>query len=177
MAALFIASATLNGEVSVMAVLSSADRKDMPKGEFAGPGKSFPVNDANHARMAISGATRSEHAGNISQSEEEKIKATARGKLDGKSDPPADHKAAVAKMHPEHVHKLVEHAMSGKAGPEMQQMAQQAMQGPAGPTQDSGASGETNGAPQRSNPFSGGMSDGDQDDQPMNRAAMFSGGR
>jgi hypothetical protein len=61
--------------------LYSADRKKMPKSQFAGPGKSFPVNDANHARLAISGATRSENAGNISASEADKIKAKARGKL------------------------------------------------------------------------------------------------
>jgi hypothetical protein len=64
-----------------MAKLYAADRKRMPKSSFAGPGKSFPVNDPTHARMAISGATRSEHAGNISASEAERIKAKARGKL------------------------------------------------------------------------------------------------
>jgi hypothetical protein len=53
----------------------------MPKGEFAGPGRSFPVNDKTHARMAISGATRSERAGNISHEEAEHIKAVARRKL------------------------------------------------------------------------------------------------
>jgi len=64
-----------------MAKLYAADRKKMPKSSFAGPGKSFPVNDPTHARLAISGATRSEHAGNISASEADKIKAKARGKL------------------------------------------------------------------------------------------------
>jgi hypothetical protein len=53
----------------------------MPKSSFAGPGRSFPINDANHARLAIGGATRSERAGNISASEAERIKAKARGKL------------------------------------------------------------------------------------------------
>ncbi len=53
----------------------------MPKSQFAGPGKSFPVNDPTHARLAISGATRSQHAGNISSSEAAKIKAKARAKL------------------------------------------------------------------------------------------------
>ena len=67
-----------------MAKLYAADRRKMPKGDFAGPGKSFPVNDDTHARLAISGATRSEHAGNISGSEAERIKAKARGKLYGK---------------------------------------------------------------------------------------------
>jgi hypothetical protein len=64
-----------------MAKLYEADRKRMPKSSFAGPGRSFPVNDATHARLAISGATRSERAGNISESEAERIKSKARGKL------------------------------------------------------------------------------------------------
>jgi hypothetical protein len=64
-----------------MADLSAADRRKMPKSQFAGPGRSFPVNDPNHARLAISGATRAYNAGNISQEEEEKIKATARQRL------------------------------------------------------------------------------------------------
>ena len=55
----------------------------MPKGEFAGPGKSFPINDANHARLAISGATRSANAGNISSGQATAIKAKARAKLKG----------------------------------------------------------------------------------------------
>ncbi len=61
--------------------LYSSDRKAMPKSDFAGPGKSFPVNDPTHARLAISGATRSERAGNISASTAESIKAKARKKL------------------------------------------------------------------------------------------------
>lgn len=60
-----------------MAKLSTEDRKEMPKSAFAGPGKSFPVNDATHARLAISGATRSENAGNISSTEASRIKAKA----------------------------------------------------------------------------------------------------
>ena len=65
--------------------LTAAKRKAMPKAQFAGPGKSFPVNDPTHARLAISGATRSERAGNISPATATKIKAKARAKL-GKSD-------------------------------------------------------------------------------------------
>jgi len=64
-----------------MAKLTAKKRKAMPKKQFAGPGRSFPVNDAVHARMAISGATRSYRAGNISASEEETIKAKARAKI------------------------------------------------------------------------------------------------
>lgn len=64
-----------------MAKLSMKRRASMPTKEFAGPGKSFPVNDRKHARLAISGATRSEHAGNISEGTADKIKAKARGVL------------------------------------------------------------------------------------------------
>jgi len=63
--------------------LTSGKRGSMPKSQFAGPGKSFPVNDKTHQRMAISGATRSYNAGNISKSTEERIKSKARGLLDG----------------------------------------------------------------------------------------------
>jgi hypothetical protein len=159
-----------------MDVLSAADRDRMPKKEFAGPGKSFPIGDQTHARLAISGATRSEHAGNISMSEEEKIKAAARAKLGG--DPKAGemehHKAAISKMHPAHLHKMVEHAMSGKAGPEMQQMAQQAMQGPAEHQEPDADDMPMKGG----NPFS----DGDADNMasappPQSTGSMFSGGR
>jgi hypothetical protein len=64
-----------------MATLTAAKRRSMPKSEFAGAGHSFPINDANHARLAIGGATRSMHAGNISASTAASIKAKARRKL------------------------------------------------------------------------------------------------
>jgi hypothetical protein len=50
-------------------------------GEKAGPHGSFPIGDKKHARLAIGGATRSMHAGNISASTAAKIKAKARAKL------------------------------------------------------------------------------------------------
>ena len=37
-----------------MSKLSAKQRKAMPSGEFAGPGRSFPMNDVTHARMAVS---------------------------------------------------------------------------------------------------------------------------
>jgi hypothetical protein len=65
--------------------LTMANRKKMPRKEFAGGGPKgkhgFPMNDANHARLAISGATRSYHAGNISKSKMNSIKSQARHKL------------------------------------------------------------------------------------------------
>lgn len=61
--------------------LTAAKRKSMPKTQFAGPGKSFPIPDKNHARLAISGATRSERAGNISPATAAKVKTKAKAKL------------------------------------------------------------------------------------------------
>lgn len=65
--------------------LSAAARKAMPRREFALPGGGktgrFPISDPLHARLAISGATRSERAGNITPAQEEQIKAKARAKL------------------------------------------------------------------------------------------------
>lgn len=140
-----------------MAVLSAADRRGIPEKQFAGPGRSFPIEDKTHARMAISGATRSERAGNISPEEEARIKAKAREKLGDKGgdDPHKEHRIAIAKMHPGKLHQHVMDAAAGKYGPEAQRSAQQIMQ----PAQ--GAPAESQGAPQRS-PFSG---DNDQDDQ------------
>lgn len=53
----------------------------MPSSAFAGPGKSFPISDPTHAKLAIGGATRSERAGNISESTADSIKAKARANL------------------------------------------------------------------------------------------------
>lgn len=65
-----------------MTVLNSARRKKMPKSAFGIPGKrAFPMNDVTHQRLAISGATRAEHVGNISASTADRIKAEARAKL------------------------------------------------------------------------------------------------
>lgn len=68
-----------------MTVLTADKRAAMPASQFAGGGpkgaKGFPMNDATHQRMAISGATRSYNAGNISASKEASIKAEARAKL------------------------------------------------------------------------------------------------
>lgn len=36
-----------------MAKLSSADRSALPASDFAGPDRSYPINDTNHARNAL----------------------------------------------------------------------------------------------------------------------------
>jgi len=61
--------------------MKAATRNKLPGKDFAGPKRSFPVEDKKHARLAISGATRSEEAGNISEGEEDHIKAVARARL------------------------------------------------------------------------------------------------
>lgn len=161
-----------------MAILSSSDRKQMPKSEFAGPGRSFPVNDKNHARAAISGATRSERAGNISASEEDAIKGKAHAKMGEKGgNTPSEHKSAVAKMHPAHVHKLVMDAHAGKYGPQAQQVAQMATQ----PQQDSmppqnDGDADDMAAAGKSSMFSSGAGTAPAaTPQPPNRASMFAG--
>jgi hypothetical protein len=74
--------------------LTANARRRMAKKDFAGPGKSFPVEDKTHARMAISGATRSYNAGNISKGTEESVKAKARSKLGaGSEDDPNENPA------------------------------------------------------------------------------------
>lgn len=76
-----------------MGLLDAAKRKTMPNRDFALPGKRFPLNDATHQRMAISGATRSANAGNISQAAAARIKGEARAKL-AKQKRSAPHAAA-----------------------------------------------------------------------------------
>ena len=139
------------------------------------------MQDPSHQRAAISGATRSEHAGNISTSEEAAIKAKARAKLGDKGgDPPADHKAAVAKMHPAHVHKLVMDAHAGKYGPQAQQVAQQATQPQQGAMPPQQGDGDADDMTQPSGPSSMFSSSGQSPAapaQPASRASMFQGGR
>lgn len=64
-----------------MSDLTPDKRKRMSPESFAGPDKSFPVNDANHARLALGGATRSYNVGNISEATKERIQAKAHAVL------------------------------------------------------------------------------------------------
>lgn len=173
-----------------MATLTAADRKSMPSKDFAGPGKSFPVSDPTHARLAISGASRSEHAGNISAAEADRIKSEARAKLDKwenkksggdpKGVPAMDHKAAVSKMHPDHVHRLVTEAAAGMHGDHAMTHAHHAMMEPQDGA-ETGGSGDmepmSEKMPQKKSPFAG---EPDEDDAtasaPASRGSMFSGG-
>lgn len=57
--------------------LTSKTRKSLPKKDFAGPDRSFPVNDKSHAANAKARATQQFNKGNLS--------AGARAKIDAKA--------------------------------------------------------------------------------------------
>ena len=60
-----------------MPKLTTKQRKDLPKSKFAGPGRSYPVEDKAHAANAKARATQMEKAGKLSPSAKAKIDAKA----------------------------------------------------------------------------------------------------
>jgi len=60
-----------------MAKLTSARRNKLPASAFAGPGRSYPVNDRAHAANAKARATQMVNAGKLSPATAAKIKAKA----------------------------------------------------------------------------------------------------
>ena len=64
-----------------MAELTSAKRNKIPTKQFAGPNRSYPIEDRAHAANAKARATQQEHAGNLSPEEAAQIKARADRKL------------------------------------------------------------------------------------------------
>lgn len=60
-----------------MAKLTTAKRKALPTRDFAGPGRSYPDENASHAKNAKARASEVEHEGKMSKSEEKKIDAKA----------------------------------------------------------------------------------------------------
>ncbi len=67
-----------------MAKLTSGQRKKLPASDFAGPGRSYPVNDKAHAANAKARATQMEKAGKLAPSAKDKIDAKANRVLKGK---------------------------------------------------------------------------------------------
>lgn len=61
-----------------MGRLTSKQRSKLPAKTFAGPGRSFPIPDKNHAKAALIDVGR---AKGLSSSEKAHIKAVAREKL------------------------------------------------------------------------------------------------
>ena len=64
-----------------MAKLTSNERKKLPSNDFAGPGRSYPVQDKSHAANAKARASQAVNAGRMSKGEEKKIDAKANKKL------------------------------------------------------------------------------------------------
>ncbi len=60
-----------------MATLTTKGRKALPSSKFAGPDRSFPVQDKSHAANAKARATQMVNAGKLSPSSASKIKAKA----------------------------------------------------------------------------------------------------
>lgn len=60
-----------------MAKLSTAARKAIPDKDFAGPGRTYPVEDKSHAANAKARASEEANKGNLSKSAEKKIDARA----------------------------------------------------------------------------------------------------
>lgn len=64
-----------------MAKLTTGQRKALPSKSFAGPGRSFPINDKPHARKAIQLAPRAVKAGSITPIQQAMIDKKAKTKL------------------------------------------------------------------------------------------------
>jgi hypothetical protein len=60
-----------------VAKLTPRARKALPKSDFAGPGKSYPVPDASHAANAKARAAQAVKAGRMSKAQESKIDTKA----------------------------------------------------------------------------------------------------
>ena len=60
-----------------MSKLSTEGRDKLPEKDFAGPGRSYPIEDKAHARNAKARAAQAVKAGRMSKSEEKKIDAKA----------------------------------------------------------------------------------------------------
>jgi hypothetical protein len=67
-----------------MSKLTTTGRKKLPAKDFAGPGKSYPVEDKPHARNAKARAAQAEKAGRMSHSQKHKIDAKADKVLESK---------------------------------------------------------------------------------------------
>lgn len=66
-----------------MGKLTTSQRKKLPEKDFAGPDRSYPVNNRSHAGNAKARASQAVKAGRMSKDEEEKIDAKANRVLKG----------------------------------------------------------------------------------------------
>jgi hypothetical protein len=68
-----------------MAKLTSKARKALPKGDFAGPNRSFPIPDKAHAANAKARASQAVNAGRMSAASKAKIDSKANKMLGRKA--------------------------------------------------------------------------------------------
>ena len=61
----------------IVGKLTSKARNKLPNKDFAGPGRSYPIEDSSHAANAKARASQMEKAGNLSPSMKSKIDAKA----------------------------------------------------------------------------------------------------
>ena len=66
-----------------MADLDVKHRNRLPDKDFAGPNRTYPIEDKAHARNAKARASQAQHAGRMTKAEERKIDAKADRKLKG----------------------------------------------------------------------------------------------
>jgi hypothetical protein len=66
---------------NAMAKLTAKKRNALPKSAFAGPGRSYPVNDRAHAANAKARASQAVKAGRMSKAQEQRIDAKANAVL------------------------------------------------------------------------------------------------
>ena len=64
-----------------MAKMTTKQRNALPKSSFAGPGRTYPVNDQAHAVAAKSRATQQYDKGDISKSTKDRITDRANRKI------------------------------------------------------------------------------------------------
>lgn len=83
-----------------MVDLTADKRKALPASTFAGPGRSYPIPDKEHARLALSGASRAESVGNITPAQ----KATIDAKADAKLGAPHPRQHSLAMASATHLH-------------------------------------------------------------------------
>jgi hypothetical protein len=67
-----------------VARLTAKTRKALPTSKFAGPGRSYPVQDKGHAVAAKGRATQAVKAGRMSPAQAQKIDAKANRVLKGR---------------------------------------------------------------------------------------------
>lgn len=67
-----------------MAKLTTSARNALPSGKFAGPDRSYPVQDKSHAANAKARATQMVNAGKLSPAMASRIRSKANAVLGGK---------------------------------------------------------------------------------------------